>query len=420
MPIVDFMHECKLGTWKALFTHLLRLLYAPPCSSELVMALDNSNGVIHKFSNNTSEMKRLAAHDFENMLQLSISAPLIDLYCQCTIPVFDGLFPVGHDVLVQSLLYRFAEWHALAKLRMHSDSTIKSIGLRMKRFNLATYKFYAMGDYVRTIQFFGTTDSFTTQIIIKSCQGELAHQALKAFYPLTSKLNTLAQLAKHEHSCCILQQVAEFGDTQSSSSQLVANALPLVSYEKHHHIATTQNNPINIFAFLRENDNNPALKNFVSKLRDHIIYRLQELDTMQVHYTTYDMRHKYDMINPRTHGDVMVLSGETTPTHSYWYAWVFGIYHMEVWLSNGTQPVKQHLEVLWVRWLAAIQGYRSGTKNACLLKVGFVEESDQDAFGFLDPRQVIRGCGVSSLHYGKLLAHPEGQLDDWEEYFVGM
>jgi hypothetical protein len=55
---------------------------------------------------------------------------------------------------------------------------------------------------------------------------------------------------------------------------------------------------------------------------------------MQVHYTTYNLRHKYDTINPRTHGDVMVLSGETTPSHPYWYAQVLGIYHMEVWLRD--------------------------------------------------------------------------------------
>jgi hypothetical protein len=143
--------------------------------------------------------------------------PLIDLYCQCAIPVFDELFPAEHNALVQSLLYRFAEWHALAKLRMHSDSTLnflqesfeklsrtlrkfrddtcaafntlelpkekaarqrraaqrsdmngtipESNGPRTKRFNLATYKFHAMGDYVRTIRLFGTTDSFTTQIV---------------------------------------------------------------------------------------------------------------------------------------------------------------------------------------------------------------------------------------------------------------
>ncbi|KAG2045454.1 hypothetical protein BDR06DRAFT_900653, partial [Suillus hirtellus] len=43
---------------------------------------------------------------------------------QCAIPVFEGLFPTDHDAIVQSLLYRFAQWHALAKLRMHSELTL--------------------------------------------------------------------------------------------------------------------------------------------------------------------------------------------------------------------------------------------------------------------------------------------------------
>jgi hypothetical protein len=198
-------------------------------------------------------------------------------------------------------------------------------------------------------------------------------------------------------------------------------------------------------------------QNFIPRLRDHILYRLQELEisycdhtftdeernsviipnntiysvqTMQVHYTTYDLRREYDTINPRTHGDIMVLSGETVPSHPYWYARVLGIYHMEVWLNNGGQPVKRHLEVLWVRWLAALRNHKSGIKPARLPKVAFVEESDPDAFGFLDPGQVVRGThlipafasgrGVSSLRYGKSLARPGEQLDDWEEHYVGM
>jgi hypothetical protein len=40
MLVVDFMHECELGTWKALFTHLIRLLYALPQGSQLVAMLD--------------------------------------------------------------------------------------------------------------------------------------------------------------------------------------------------------------------------------------------------------------------------------------------------------------------------------------------------------------------------------------------
>jgi hypothetical protein len=131
--------------------------------------------------------------------------------------------------MVQSLLYQFAEWHALAKLRLHSASTVnfleetfkklsqklrkfrvftcaafnavklpkekaarqrraaqrseandslpQSDGPRTKKFNLGTYKFHAMGDYVRTIKLFGTTDSFTTQIV-RSVYFHIAHLTL--------------------------------------------------------------------------------------------------------------------------------------------------------------------------------------------------------------------------------------------------
>ncbi|KAG2045714.1 hypothetical protein BDR06DRAFT_900343, partial [Suillus hirtellus] len=111
--------------------------------------------------------------------------------------------------------------------------------------------------------------------------------------------------------------------------------------------------------------------------------------TMQVHYTTYNMKREYDTINPRTHADVMVLSGETNPRHPYWYTCVLSIYHMDTWLEGQTR--KQHLEVLYVRWLTLLvpSDYQSGMQHACLPKVAFVEESDHDAFGSLNPGQVI-------------------------------
>jgi len=41
MLVVDFMHKCELGTWKALFTHLICLLYTLPGGDDLVAQLDN-------------------------------------------------------------------------------------------------------------------------------------------------------------------------------------------------------------------------------------------------------------------------------------------------------------------------------------------------------------------------------------------
>ena len=47
--------------------------------------------------------------------------------------------------------------------RRHNPS-----GARPKLFNLNTYKLHALGDYVHTIHMFGTTDSYTTQIVSQS------------------------------------------------------------------------------------------------------------------------------------------------------------------------------------------------------------------------------------------------------------
>jgi hypothetical protein len=104
---------------------------------------------------------------------------------------------------------------------------------------------------------------------------------------------------------------------------------------------------------------------------------------------TYDLRREYDNINPWMHPDIMVLSGKTKPKHPYWYACILGIYHMEVGF-NAEGVMKMHkIEVLYVRWLAPLIDHHSGTHCAQLPKVTFVDESNHDAFGFLNPSQVI-------------------------------
>ena len=40
MLVVDFMHEFELGVWKALFVHLIRILYAAAPGGQLVAILD--------------------------------------------------------------------------------------------------------------------------------------------------------------------------------------------------------------------------------------------------------------------------------------------------------------------------------------------------------------------------------------------
>ena len=230
---------------------------------------------IRRFTNNVSDMKNLAARDYEDMLQVrslathvrqqshnSLSCPLLShlrshplstLLCpvlrwpwpyhtlscpipsphhtlptlcssrplgQCSIPAFEDLLNGHHNKRVIKLLYRTAEWHGFAKLRMHTQATLDhldsltkeygrlmwsfrdltcsqfdtkelprevetqkraqhhvrakglgtgsqavSVTRHSKTLNLFMPKFHALGDYVHTIQTFGTIDSYSTQVV---------------------------------------------------------------------------------------------------------------------------------------------------------------------------------------------------------------------------------------------------------------
>ena len=45
------------------------------------------------------------------------------------------------------------------------ESGQKTSGPKVRHFNFQTYKLHALGDYVQTIQQFGTTDSYTSHLV---------------------------------------------------------------------------------------------------------------------------------------------------------------------------------------------------------------------------------------------------------------
>ena len=163
---------------------------------------------IRKFSNNISEMKKFAGRDFEDVLQ-------------CAGPCFEGLFPKSIDTKIQDLLFVMMCWHASAKLRLHTEKTldvfrgltttftkeIRHFALKIcpqfdtietpsesaaklhaeatrikkgkphtntstrgakriaKTFNIDTPKFHSITHYPDAIAMYGTTDSYSTQIV---------------------------------------------------------------------------------------------------------------------------------------------------------------------------------------------------------------------------------------------------------------
>ncbi|KAG8790272.1 hypothetical protein FRC12_012346 [Ceratobasidium sp. 428] len=230
--VVDLLHEIELGVFKSLFQHLVRILHS--CTNSLTVVefdhrfrqMPTYGSTIRKFDSSVSGMSRLAARDFEDILQ-------------CAGPAFKGLLPEKCDEQAQTVLYLFAQWHGLAKLRLHTESTLKPLksvttkfgdamrrfgdltkdldicetpkeferrkragatrsrstktkkstlakekdgdGRRKRTLNLSTYKFHAMGDYVHCIEQFGTCDSYSTQI------NELHNRSIKLQYLLSNK-----------------------------------------------------------------------------------------------------------------------------------------------------------------------------------------------------------------------------------------
>ncbi|KAG2067451.1 hypothetical protein BDR04DRAFT_1120444 [Suillus decipiens] len=272
--------------------------WVPTSDKSLVHTLDQRyretptfvQATIWKFVVNSSEMKRMATCNFENLLW-------------CSIPIFNGLLPEPYNMIVLKLLFNMAHWHGLAKLRMHSDLTLDIMdqvttmlgsqfctfnvqvcsvydthklqqeveackqhfakqaakyyalqkgkqtahavlqGTRCeedhtatnlyhtKLFNFQMYKFHAVGDYVSTIRQYGTCDSYSTE------PGELEHHLLKA---------RLAFVTSATELLCVLI---------SNWKSYIATS-PGV----HHHIGLLQKSPIHIGTFLHSHQGDLAIK----------------------------------------------------------------------------------------------------------------------------------------------------------------
>lgn len=129
--------------------------------------------------------------------------------------MFEDLLPPPFNNIILALLFELATWHALAKLRLHTSTSIGFLETSTKRLgeilrcfasevceqfhtlelpqeetarrrrmaianpkgkqkegrpkpkslNLSTYKLHALGDYPNTIRRYGTTDNYSTQTV---------------------------------------------------------------------------------------------------------------------------------------------------------------------------------------------------------------------------------------------------------------
>ncbi|KAF9039172.1 hypothetical protein BJ165DRAFT_1531274 [Panaeolus papilionaceus] len=490
MLVVNLLHEFELGVWKALFSHLIRILYAAGSGSDkYVIELDCrfaaispfGRGTIRKFAANSSEMKKMAARDFEDLLQ-------------CSIPAFEGLLEEPHNQRVIKLLYRTAEWHALAKLRMQTEQSVHllqdlttefgtlirhfrdttcvdfqtielpkeaaararhkaapmgeqlpvksatSLKRQPKGLNLQTVKMHFLGDYTNCIRVFGTTDSYSTQL------GEVQHRIVKYFYALTNKRDAPVQIGQKY----IRKEVLRSEEEQEINAT--------TNLEGRFSISESRDMPVSLFE-LSGGNAATSVKNFIPKLQEHILCRvtsrsegfteedrdsirirnntIYEHFTARINYTTYDLHWDYDVINSRSRPFIMAIDPESKQHSIFWYAAVIGIFHVEFQhIGSTSKSVRpQILHFFWVHWLGPVEGHDSGRDKAMLPKIQPLPEDDEFAYGCLDPSLVVRGCHLMpAFHDGprRQLAQnqqvqyqgrrlmTEESLSQWKNYYVGI
>ncbi|KDQ51528.1 hypothetical protein JAAARDRAFT_199000 [Jaapia argillacea MUCL 33604] len=429
--VPDFLHEWESGVWKAILTHLIRLLHSVKgekigeFNARFCQVPVFGQDTIRRFHMNVGELRQFAARDYEDVLQ-------------CIIPVFEGLLPDPHNHLAMDLLFLTAYLHGLRKLWMHTDSTLSIMDKVTVEFGKSLRKFVK-----------ATEETFHTVELPKEKAVRLRRQANKAKKAASS---TTARTPAETNTAA---------DNSDSSTPPAKKEFNLNTYKLHslgdyattiHYIGT------NLIGQARTNLP-PNWRDFVTRLKDHLLQRLRKNGntqdetpftntdrqsivfqndriyihrTMHINFTTYDVRQAYDNINPKTDRcDVMVLAKEdddNVASHPFWYARVIGIYHVNVVEldDSGVIPPVRRVDFLHVRWFGRDLDWWSGWKAKRLDRIGFIPESDEDAFGFLDPADVIRGChlipayaeGRTRMLLRYSLISQGDEQDDWERFYV--
>ncbi|KAK1222143.1 hypothetical protein PQX77_015024 [Marasmius sp. AFHP31] len=430
MYVPDSLHDLT-GRISDFLKHNVRILTVK--SKGNVNTLDQrfrqvptfGNGTIRRFKDAVSNFTKFAGRDYQDALE-------------CGMPCFEGLFSEDLDDIVQDLLFTFATYERYCNLRQHTDSTISTMKattselgrqlrrykkavspiptretnhertarlkrdpqgdqtLRRKNFSLVNYKTHALGHHADAIMMYGTTDGTSTQA------GEREHRRNK-------------NKAEGQIGALVLveRRLATRGDVPLDA--LPDEEMPQADASVHHQFPINENDPLKLHDVHRNSTGDPALMDFKSKLHRHLISRILNVQPDQVpdddlyrlcfvggrfyrhhrfrlHYTTYDCRRKKESIGYRRSPHIMLLTGSPDDPHPYLYARVIGVYHANVLYVGGDRAhgEMRRMDFLYVRWMTFDESHEWGWKAKRLPRVRFLEADDPQAFGFVDPAQVIR------------------------------
>jgi hypothetical protein len=166
--------------------------------------------------------------------------------------------------------------------------------------------------------------------------------------------------------------------------------------------------------------------------RDSVLFkndRMYSHHLARFNYTTYDVRRAQDVINSSTsHRDIMLLAKRETDTdHPFVYARVLGIFHVNViYIGEGMLDYDaRRVEFLWVRWFEYEGRQSTSWSDLKLDSINFPPMATEGAFGFVDPRDVLRSSHIIPA-FAKGKRHRDGirlsrlanDGHDWSHYCV--
>ena len=116
--------------------------------------------------------------------------------------------------------------------------------------------------------------------------------------------------------------------------------------------------------------------------------------------------------------------GEEDERHPYWYAKVLGIFHVNVRISGPGNFEVMRMDFLWVHWFGRDPDHSGGFKKHRLHRIGLLDSTDPESFGFINPSDVLRAIHlIPAFSIAKTPAPPE-DLDtdenDTDYFYVSM
>ncbi|KAI0369420.1 hypothetical protein BV20DRAFT_1036521 [Pilatotrama ljubarskyi] len=291
-------------------------------------------------------------------------------------------------------------------------------------FNLNTYKYHSIRDYPTIIRARTNKNKHELQIAQHMRRAEKL-RVIKGRVDAARQL----QLTDTGNAGSDGEVLAAPQDSEDVAEQ--DENLAYSSPWDRYHIADSQRDSNDITAWVSSHRGDPAFKGFIARLKDHLGWRWETVAVapaparlhivnnriyhhrvFRINYTTYDVRRAQDSVNPRSHPDILMLASHSRigdlqdgdgdsdsdtegSAHRFAYARVIGIFHVNVRSLDLPQDDPQRMDVLWVRWLVVDHSAPGGFPQKRLHRLQFVKdgplESHQVAFGFVNPRNVIRG-----------------------------